>query len=102
MIARHWRGLAKREYADAYVEHLHSETFAQLVQLAGFHDASLLRRDVPQGVEFLVVTVWKSLDAIRSFAGSDVEKAKYYPEDAGFLLEYEPNVVHYEVDGTAL
>ena len=73
MIARHWRGLAKREYADAYVEHLHSETFAQLVQLAGFHDASLLRRDVPQGVEFLVVTVWKSLDAIRSFAGSDVE-----------------------------
>ncbi|HEU0252097.1 MAG TPA: hypothetical protein VFR12_03630 [Pyrinomonadaceae bacterium] len=24
-------------------------------------------------------------------------KAKYYPEDAGFLLEFEPTVEHYEL-----
>jgi hypothetical protein len=34
-----------------------------------------------------------------AFAGEDVEKAKYYPEDDGFLLEFEPRVVHYEVVG---
>ena len=97
MIARHWRGVAKREFADAYVEHLHSETFPQLVQLPGFHDASLLRRDVEQGVEFLVVTVWKSLDAIRSFAGNDPESAVVPAKVQQMMIEYDRRPRHYEV-----
>jgi len=97
MIARHWRGVAKREFADAYVEHLHSETFPQLVQLPGFHDASLLRRDVEQGVEFLVVTVWKSLDAIRSFAGNDPESAVVPMKVQQLMIEYDRRARHYEV-----
>ena len=97
MIARHWRGLAKREFADAYVEHLHSETFPQLVQLPGFHDASILRRDVEQGVEFLVVTVWKSLDAIRSFSGSDPESAVVPVKVQQMMIEYDRRPRHYEV-----
>jgi heme-degrading monooxygenase HmoA len=97
MIARHWRGLAKRECADAYVEHLHSETLPQLVQLAGFHDASILRRDVPQGVEFLVVTVWKSIAAIRSFAGDDVESAVVPAKVQAMMIEFDRRARHYEV-----
>jgi heme-degrading monooxygenase HmoA len=97
MIARHWRGLAKRECADAYVEHLHSETLPQLVQVAGFHDASILRRDVPQGVEFLVVTVWKSLAAIRSFAGDDVESAVVPAKVQAMMIEFDRRARHYEV-----
>jgi heme-degrading monooxygenase HmoA len=97
MIARHWRGVAKREFADAYVEHLHSETFPQLVQLPGFHDASLLRRDVDQGVEFLVVTVWKSLDAIRSFAGNDTQSAVVPLKVQQMMIEYDRRARHYEV-----
>lgn len=97
MIARHWRGLAKREFADAYVDHLHQETFPQLVQLAGFHDASILRRDVPEGVEFLIVTVWKSLDAIRSFAGVDTESAVVPQKVRAMMIEYDARARHYEV-----
>jgi heme-degrading monooxygenase HmoA len=97
MIARHWRGVAKREFADAYVEHLHSETFPQLVQLPGFHDASILRRDVEQGVEFLVVTVWKSLDAIRSFAGHDPQSAVVPAKVQQMMIEYDRRPRHYEV-----
>jgi heme-degrading monooxygenase HmoA len=97
MIARHWRGVAKREFADAYVEHLHSETFPQLVQLPGFHDASILRREVEQGVEFLVVTVWKSLDAIRSFAGHDPESAVVPAKVQQMMIEYDRRPRHYEV-----
>ena len=41
----------------------------------------------------------ENLEAIIAFAGDDAEKAKYYPEDDGFLLEFEPSVVHYEVVG---
>lgn len=36
-------------------------------------------------------------DSIRAFAGEDLLKAKYYPEDCNFLLEFEPTVVHYRV-----
>jgi heme-degrading monooxygenase HmoA len=97
MIARHWRGVAKREFADAYVEHLHSETFPQLVHLPGFHDASILRRDVEQGVEFLVVTVWKSLDAIRSFAGNDPESAVVPAKVQQMMIEYDRRPRHYQV-----
>jgi hypothetical protein len=39
------------------------------------------------------------MDAIRGFAGDQVEVAQYYPEDREFLLEYEPTVTHYEVVG---
>jgi heme-degrading monooxygenase HmoA len=97
MIARHWRGITKREFADAYVEHLHAETFPQLVQLPGFHDASILRRDVEQGVEFLVVTVWKSLDAIRSFAGNDPQSAVVPMKVQQMMIEYDRRARHYEV-----
>lgn len=97
MIARHWRGLVKRERADAYVEHLQSQTLPQLVQLAGFHDARVLRRDLPQGVEFLVVTIWESLDSIRAFAGNDVESAVVPPEARDMMIEYDRSARHYEV-----
>jgi heme-degrading monooxygenase HmoA len=97
MIARHWRGLVKRERADSYVEHLQSQTLPQLVQLAGFHDARVLRRDLPQGVEFLVVTIWESLDSIRAFAGNDVESAVVPPEARDMMIEYDRSARHYEV-----
>jgi heme-degrading monooxygenase HmoA len=97
MIARHWRGLVKRDRADAYIEHLQSDTLPQLVQLAGFQDAKVLRRDLPQGVEFLVVTIWNSLDAIRAFAGDDVENAVVPPKARDMMIEYDRTARHYEV-----
>jgi heme-degrading monooxygenase HmoA len=67
------------------------------VQLPGFHDASILRRDVEQGVEFLVVTVWKSLDAIRSFSGNDPESAVVPAKVQQMMIEYDRRPRHYEV-----
>lgn len=97
MIARYWRGLVKRERADAYIEHLQSDTLPQLVQLAGFQDAKVLRRDLPQGVEFLVVTFWESLDSIRAFAGNDVESAVVPPKARDMMIEYDLKSRHFEV-----
>ena len=57
----------------------------------------VLRRIGEERAEFLLLTLWESWDAIRQFAGDDVEKAVYYPEDPGFLLALEPKVEHYEV-----
>ena len=97
MISRHWCGIVRRELANTYVEHLQTETFPTIRTLRGFVSASILRRDVPQGVEFLVVTQWASLDAIRAFAGDDVETAVVPQKAQDLMVEYDRRVRHYEV-----
>jgi heme-degrading monooxygenase HmoA len=59
----------------------------------------VLERREGDVTHFVTLTFWENLDAIRAFAGEDAEKAKYYPEDDAFLLEFEPRVVHYQVVG---
>jgi heme-degrading monooxygenase HmoA len=57
----------------------------------------LLRRIEGDVAHFLTLTHWQSLQAIEAFAGSDIARAKYYPEDADFLLAFEPTIEHYEL-----
>ena len=97
MISRQWRGLARSDCADAYVEHLRGETFPAIARLPGFVDASILRRSVAGGVEFLVVTQWASLEAIRAFAGADVEAAVVPRNVQDMMLDYDRTVRHFEV-----
>ena len=97
MIARHWRGLAKADRADAYVAHLRQETFPAIRKLPGFKSASILRRDVPEGVEFLIVTTWESLEAIRAFAGANIEAAVVPEKAQEMMLDYDRFVRHYDV-----
>jgi heme-degrading monooxygenase HmoA len=97
MISRHWRGLAKAEFAQAYVEHLQTETFPAIRKLRGFVGAEILRRDVPEGVEFLVVTRWASMDSIRAFAGDEVDTAVVPAEVDAMMVDYDRIVRHYEV-----
>jgi heme-degrading monooxygenase HmoA len=97
MISRHWRGLAKKTDADAYVAHLQTETFPAVRALPGFRDASILRRELPEGVEFLVVTLWDSLDAIRAFAGERVDVAVVPAKVQRMMVDYDRAVAHYEV-----
>ena len=61
----------------------------------------MLRRDDGDRTEFLTFSLWESLDAIRAFAGDDIETAVYYPEDDRFLIERDSTVKHYEVVDSA-
>jgi heme-degrading monooxygenase HmoA len=97
MVARHWRGLARPSRAGDYVEHLRKETLPQLRRVPGFIDASILRRGLDRGVEFLVVTRWSSIVAIRQFAGTDAEAAVVPPEVQEMMIEYDKTVRHYDV-----
>jgi len=97
MISRHWRGLAKAAHAEAYVEHLRAETFPALGTIPGFIGASILRRSLPRGVEFLVVTQWASLASIRGFAGENEETAVVPQKVHDMMVEYDGTVRHYEV-----
>src|SRR5690242_8164560 len=97
MISRHWRGLSKPGYADAYVEHLQNETIPTLAKIPGFAGASILRRSTERGVEFLVVTHWSSIEAIRAFAGAETDLAVVPANVQGMMVEYDQVVRHYEV-----
>lgn len=100
MISRHWTGIARRDRADAYVEHLEHDTFPKLLSLPGFVRASVLRRERTEGVEFRVVTVWESLASIQSFAGSDAEAAVVPEKARAMMIDYDRRATHYEVLAT--
>jgi len=97
MISRHWRGLAKSTLADEYVAHLRTETFPQLSNIRGFVNASILRRMVPEGVEFLIVTNWDSIKAIEQFSGREPETAVVPERVQHMMIEYDHKVRHYEL-----
>lgn len=97
MISRQWRGIAKQSDADRYISHLRSETFPQLGNILGFVNASILRRDVAEGVEFRIVTTWESIDAIRKFAGENAERAVVPEKVRAMMVAYDRTVAHYEV-----
>ena len=100
MISRHWKGVARPGQAEAYVQHLRTDTLPGLARIPGFVRASILRRDVEAGTEFQVVTVWESLRAIEAFAGRDVETAVVPARVRAMLSSYDERVVHYEIADT--
>jgi heme-degrading monooxygenase HmoA len=100
MIARIWRGAVRPEDGDAYAAYIGETGLAEYRATPGNHGAWLLRRDEADRTEFITFTLWESFDAIRGFAGDDIDKAVYYPEDDRYLIEREPNVLHYEVVGS--
>ena len=97
MISRHWGGLAKPTAADRYVEHLQGETFPKLARIPGFVSASILRRHISVGVEFLIVTRWHSIEAIPQFAGEDPQVAVVPERVQAMMIDYDRKVRHYEV-----
>lgn len=97
MIVRVWRGTTMRESADAYVRHLEDRVWPQLAWLPGYRGARLLRRQEPQTVEFLVLTMWESHNAITAFAGEDCEAAVIAREAAALLRNHDTRARHYEV-----
>src|SRR5690349_15065836 len=97
MVSRHWKGITKPGLAEAYVEHLKVHTRPELTAIPGFISMSILRRDVPDGTEFQVVTCWTSVDAIRAFAGEDVEAAVVPEAAVRLMTAYDRRVVHYDV-----
>ena len=97
MIARIWHGMTPAAKADEYLEFLNVSGVPDYQRTPGNRGVYVLRRLEGDRAHFLTLTFWDSLQAIQGFAGEDVEKAKYYPEDKDFLLEFEPKVVHYDV-----
>jgi heme-degrading monooxygenase HmoA len=96
MLARIWHGVTLAEKADEYLDYLNRSGIPDYQATPGNRGAFVLRRIEGERAHFLTVSLWDSLESIKRFAGEDYERARYYPEDEKFLLEFEPTVEHYE------
>lgn len=97
MIARIWHGEVAPERADEYLDYLNETGVPDYRETEGNRGVYVLRRIEGDRAHFLTVSFWGSIEEVKAFAGQDPEKARYYPEDEEFLLEFEPVVKHYDV-----
>ena len=102
MIVRMWRGSAIPEKADDYVKHLQMSVLPELRQIDGFQGVYLMRQDSSEEVEFVVLTLWESMAAIRKFSGENAEVAVVAPSAQSLFREYDSTVKHFEVVLSAL
>jgi heme-degrading monooxygenase HmoA len=96
MITRTWHGRTTLENADDYLQFLLRNGTKEYLQTRGNLSVRVWRRKGKDCCHFWTVTEWEDISSIKAFAGEDYEKAKYYPEDDGFLLGFEEKVNHYE------
>jgi heme-degrading monooxygenase HmoA len=97
VIARTWHGITEAVDADDYLDYLNRTGVPDLQATEGNRGVYVLRKIESGRAHFVLISLWESADAIRNFAGPDIVRARYYPEDDRFLLELEPEVAHYEV-----
>jgi heme-degrading monooxygenase HmoA len=97
MIARIWTGRVRTPDAAGYADYIRKTGFAEYGETPGNRGAWLLRRDHDGTTEFITLSLWESVDAIRAFAGEDIEAAVLYPEDERYLIDGESTIAHYEV-----
>jgi len=98
VIARVWTGAVRRTDGDAYAEYMRETGVAGYADTPGNQGAWMLRRNVGDRTEFVMFTLWDSIEAVKAFAGEDYETAVFYPEDERFLVERALTASHYEVE----
>jgi heme-degrading monooxygenase HmoA len=97
VIARIWRGRVRSELLEEYRAYIARTGLADYRNTPGNLGAYMLTRHCDGYGEVITFSLWDRLDSIAAFAGNDVTRARYYPEDERFLLEFPERVEHYDV-----
>ena len=98
MIGRIWRGATRPEDAPAYVRYLRETGLKEYRETPGNQGAWVFWRESDGRAEFLTISLWESRDAVVGFAGQDIDRAVFYPDDDRFLIDRDVAVAHYEVE----
>jgi heme-degrading monooxygenase HmoA len=101
VVAREWKGRVAPARADEYHRYLLGG-IAKLRSVPGSLGVQVMRRDEVGAVEFTVISYWESREAIKAYAGQDIEKPHHLPKDRELLLELPTRVLHYDVTHTDL
>lgn len=96
MIMREWRGRVPAAKTEDYIAYLEKTGFKEYAATPGHRATWLLLDRQPDETEFVLLTLWESAEAIKAFAGQDIGKAVYYPEDAQYLRKMPERLRHYD------
>jgi heme-degrading monooxygenase HmoA len=97
MIARSWTAEATPARADDYILHFRQKVLPVIASIEGHRGAYVLRRNLGDEVEIVVITLWESMEAVRKFAGDDPDVAVVTLEARAVLTRFDEQVAHYEV-----
>jgi heme-degrading monooxygenase HmoA len=96
-IMREWRAEIRRSLKDEYVAYVKATGLVGYLQTPGNLGATIATRDIDaQRAEIVTLSWWENEASIRAFAGDDISRAHYYPEDERFLLTRPETVQHYD------
>ena len=97
MIARLWHGAVPAAKAGSYMRYLEETGLPDYRATPGNRGVRVLRRTEGNVVHFLLVTFWESFDAIRAFAGDELDRAVVHDEAAALFSDYDRKVRHFDV-----
>ena len=97
MVSRHWTGLVKKERAGDYILHLQNETFKKIGTIPGFVSAKILHRELDDGTEFLIITEWENIEAIKEFAGENYRIAVIPQIAKEMMVRFDDEAKHYKI-----
>lgn len=102
-VLREWRALIRRDLKEEYLAYVKATGLAAYLATPGNLAASVAVRDLDaERSEIVTLSWWRDIAAIRAFAGEDLERARYFPEDDRFLLTRPERVLHYEATAPAV
>ena len=101
VVAREWRGRVAPAQADEYYQYLLGGV-RKIRSIPGNLGVEVMRRNEAGAVEYVVISYWESREAIKAYAGQDIEKPHHLPKDRELLLELPTRVLHYDVTYTDL
>ena len=96
-ILREWRAEIRRELKEEYVSYVLETGIAAYRNTAGNLAAAVAKRDLNEERSEIVTLIWWiDRAAIQAFAGQDIDRARYFPEDEHYLLTRPDRVGHFE------
>lgn len=101
IVAREWKGRVAPARAEEYYRYLMGGV-KKIRTIRGSLGVEVMRRNEAGAVEFTVISYWESREAIKAYAGEDIEKPHHLPKDREMLLELPKRVLHYDVIYTDL
>jgi hypothetical protein len=97
VILREWRAEIRRPLKQEYVDYVSATGLAGYRRTAGNLGAIVAVRDLDSERTEIVTLSWlKDRKSIEAFAGEDIGRARYFPEDDRYLLTRPETVRHYE------
>ncbi|HTZ55679.1 MAG TPA: hypothetical protein VMB20_11505 [Candidatus Acidoferrum sp.] len=100
MVARIWRGRVRPGLLEEYRRYVTRVCLPDYRAIAGNLGAYVFTKENGDHGDVITLSYWDSYESIARFAGDDVDRARYYPEDPRFLVDFPERVEHFEVTDT--